>query len=515
MEFSNIQPVSQSGHLQEQASVNGADELCSIFNNQANAGDQIEIFLAIAEGQSETAPIHFSTLVKKSNQDPIKALALRGLSETSQPYKQVLASCESLASQELLQLLCSEIRNRSSELIAWAAAEALREMGFSLENIYHPQGGNLSEPPRRIQNEILDRKIQEIDRIQRLNSRGQFTAEYERFLNFWVYGPTVQFFEESLASQNYIDIADDILHMTQIRGIQLALNASNKKVQELALNKAGFLFRQYLEADQVEFRNTLGNKLKRFLRGDSSSDSALEKVAKALTCEQLDMELDHLNLSEFTIVQLNQQLNRLEEYSSSLSSIFSEAIHLVEHSALINFLTRKKLILLDCMDNRIEIVQKQVRAIQPEKEKLKKNYAVLMQSMRDSQLTVSQNSKLLNLSIDCQTWKDCVKLNSLLTESQQELLSKLEKAIADLETRIEEVEGTPDVWRKFPSGNIGCALGFFLVAAFHFFLIPVIFIIYVYSLLEKRSQEEKISYLRDKETKFSEAKYTLIGGWQL
>jgi hypothetical protein len=221
------------------------------------------MFLAIAEGQPETAITSFSTVVRNLTSPPIKALALQGFGKISQPYKQALALCASKESQELLKLLCSEVRNRSSDLTTWAAAEALKEMGVSLDNIQHPQGGNLSEPPRRIQNEILDRKIQEINRIQRLNSRGQFTAEYERFLEFWIYGPTAQFFEENFTSQRYIEIADDILHATQVRGIQLGLNSSNKKVQELALDKVKVVFNQYANSDKGEFKGILGNSLKR------------------------------------------------------------------------------------------------------------------------------------------------------------------------------------------------------------------------------------------------------------
>lgn len=250
MEFLDLQPVSKSVDLQ-QTPVNNAADLSSIFNSWANAGEQIEMFLAIAEGQPEKAITSFSTVVSNLTSPPIKASALQEFGKISQPYKQALASCTSKESQELLKLLCGEIRSRSSDLTAWAAAEALKEMGFSLNNIQHPQGGNLSEPPRRIQNEILDRKIQEINRVQRLNSRGEFTAEYERFLEFWVYGPTTQFFNENLSSQRYIDIdiAEDILHFTQRRGVQLGLNSSNRKVQELAITKAESIFKQYFKSN--------------------------------------------------------------------------------------------------------------------------------------------------------------------------------------------------------------------------------------------------------------------------
>jgi len=77
MEFSDIQPVSPSGQLQP-TSVGNVAELISIFDSRANAGDQIEMFLAIAEGQPETAIKFFSTIIRKTTRQPIKALALQG-----------------------------------------------------------------------------------------------------------------------------------------------------------------------------------------------------------------------------------------------------------------------------------------------------------------------------------------------------------------------------------------------------------------------------------------------------
>lgn len=279
MEFSDIQPVSPSGQLQP-TSISTAADLSSIFNSRANAGDQIEMVFAIAASNPDTAKNFFSTTIIKSGELSLKTVALQGFGRIPSIYKQALASLTSQESQDLLKLLCREIREAKSDLTAWAAAEALRDIGFPLDKIKNPELGNLSEPPRRIQNEILDRKIQEINKIQRLNSRGQFTAEYERFLEFWVYGPTIQFFEENLASQRYIEIAEDILHMTQVRGVQLGLTSRNKKVQELSLDKAKVIFSQYASSDKGEFKRALGNSLKRFLKETSNGEADLQALVK-------------------------------------------------------------------------------------------------------------------------------------------------------------------------------------------------------------------------------------------
>ena len=278
MEFSSIQPVSNSEQIHLPTKIN-AVYLSYMFDRHSNAGDQIEMFFSIAEGQPEAAISSFDGIITDSPRSTLKALALQGLGKIPKLYKQGLTLCQSTESRKLLKLLCNEIKNNNNDLTAWAAAEALREIGFSLDNILHSQGGNLPESPRRIQDSILDRKLAEvkeikvnnmsfsIGNIRRLNNRGKFTVEYEKFLEFWIYGPTIQIFEEGfesltseegLESEEYIEIVNDILHFTQIRGIQLGLNSSNKKIQELSLNKIKSIFRQYIDLNEGDFKKDLG-----------------------------------------------------------------------------------------------------------------------------------------------------------------------------------------------------------------------------------------------------------------
>ena len=363
MEFSDIQPVSQSGHLQEQFSINSAADLSLIFNSRSNAGDQVEVFLSIAEGQPEIAFDAFNDLVENMTSPPIKSLALQGFGKITQPYKQALALCESKESRKLLKLLCHEVRNRNSHLTAWAAAEALKDIGFSLENIQHSEGGNLFEPPRRIQNEILDYKIQEISRIQRLNSRGQFTAEYERFLEFWIYGPTEQFFSESLTSQKYIEIAEDILDITQIRGIQLGLNASNKKIQELSLRKAESIFKLYLTSHQNDYKKSLGDSLSRFLKENDNITSNLIILANAFVCEEPKQNLDDLTIARLTTEQINQNIDDLKEIYEQIFSVFSSAINISGNKVINSFLSDKKNKYLHLINSWIQRLKNQLTYI--------------------------------------------------------------------------------------------------------------------------------------------------------
>jgi len=452
MEFSDIQPISLSGQLQP-TSISSAADLSSIFNSRANAGDQIEMFLTIAEGQPETAITSFSTVVRNLNSPPIRALALQGFGKISQPYKQALALCASKESQELLKLLCNEINNRSSELTTWAAAEALKEMGFSLDNIQHPQGGNLSEPPRRIQNEILDQKIQEINRIQRLNSQGQFTAKYERFLEFWIYGPIIQFFEESFTSQRYIEIAGDILHVTQVRGIQLGLNSSNKKVQELSLDRAKDVFNQYASSDQGEFKGTLGNSLKRFLQEGKNSESDLQALVKAFIYETPRYNIDDLRLSQLTSNQMEQEISQLESLCSQVSIIFSSAIYVSGEKIINDFLLKQKNTYIDLISSWIERLEKQIKSISVLSISQKSNadliVSILNSVKNHDELQISNNvhsriqkliQKLNSSSVKTQEEQNAV--NNQLGEIKQLIHSSLSNKLNSLKREISSLEGS-------------------------------------------------------------------------
>lgn len=452
MEFSNlqpVQPVSQSGHLHEQISVKSAADMSLIFNSRANAGDQVELFLAIAEGQPETAFTTFSTVVRNLPSPPINALALQGFGKIAQPYKQALASCASKESQELLKLLCDVIKSRSSDLTAWAAAEAIKEMGFSFDNIQHPQGGNLPEPPRRLQNEILDRKIQEINKIQRLNSRGELTAEYKRVLEFWIYGPTSELFNENLISSNYIDIVRDILHFTQIRGVQLGLNANNIKVQEESFDKIKAILLQYYESKENEFKKLLDKKLIRFLKKEVSEIDDLQKLVEALTFKHhLGIDSEKTELTRLTITQINDRISSLEKHRSKVSLTFSSAIGVSGDPTLNRFLTNDKNTYLEEARTWIKNFQDQIDLIKTEQNKIRSNVVLLGKSFEEVHKVdldffydelESLHKEYLNLYQPPKTYEECQLFKSKLSNIKNKLLSYISTKNSDLSKGIDSL----------------------------------------------------------------------------
>ncbi len=344
MDFSEIQPVSLNSHLGQPISINNAADLSLCFNSMANVGDRVEMFFSIAENDPEAAIPYFITLIRNSTKAPIKALAIQSLGKVPRAYKQLLASCASQESQDLLKLLCTEAQSRKSDLTAWAALEALREIGFSPDHIEHPEGGNLSEPPRRLQNEILDRKFEEITRTTQFSTRGRLTAECERLLEFWSYGPISELFNGQMSDYTYIGVVRGVLHLTQIRGVELGLASSNATVREEAFVKTEQIFRSYSDSGDRDFQKTLGNQLKmRFLKESTSKDSDLEKLTQAILFDEpMPINAQTLDLSRMAIADMENSIALLKERCYDLSAMFTSGIEVSSNPSLNSFLRARK-----------------------------------------------------------------------------------------------------------------------------------------------------------------------------
>ncbi|MDJ1171508.1 hypothetical protein PMG71_18925 [Roseofilum sp. BLCC_M154] len=385
MDFSEIQPVSLNSHLGQPISINNAADLSLCFNSMANVGDRVEMFFSIAENDPKVAIRSFITVIRNSTSAPIRALAIQSLGKVAQPYKQLLASCESQESQDLLKLLCAEVQSRKNDLTTWAALEALKEIGFSPDNIQHPDGGNLSEPPRRIQNELLDRQVAQITKIKPANTRGQTTAEYERFLEFWAYGPISELFNENLRHFNYLNLVRDVLHLTQIRGVQLGLSANNQTVREESFTKIQEIFRGYSDSQDKKFRKALENTLKiRFLKEDKSQDADLGKLTRAILYNELT-KTDYTNsdLQEMTVKEMEATAAFMQKQSCDISTIFSSAIEVLHNTELSMFLIKIQKSYLDRLKPCITMLGKRIELLRAEILRVYHNVNLLNEIFQD------------------------------------------------------------------------------------------------------------------------------------
>jgi hypothetical protein len=212
-------------------------------------GDQIQKYFDLADTDPDRAVPCFVNIWENQGSLTTRALALQGLGRAAQHghVKQALADWE------VLKDIAKEVKGKgevSSDLTRWAAAKALEDIGYSLKDLQHLEGGGFTESLDRIRREIRDRKLVEINRIQRLNTRGETTAEYERNLEFWVYGPVEELFAGNDHSPNYQELVKDVISELHGRGVYLGLRSSNRIVHGAALREAEIIFKESAEIEE-------------------------------------------------------------------------------------------------------------------------------------------------------------------------------------------------------------------------------------------------------------------------
>jgi hypothetical protein len=246
------QLTAQGGNNFQPSWPENAGDLIRYLHNADNAGEQTRLFFKLAEEKPGVAFRVFVTILRNQASLPRRALALRGFGKITDPgIKQAIASCQSEDSQELLKWLSEELKGKGEitrDLTRWAAADAIQGIEFPPEYLHHSALGNLSEPPERIAQEIVERNIKQIDKIERLNGTGEWTVEYQRYIDFWIYRPTQELLKDNTAFHNYYNynyttLVQDVLWELQVLGVMLGLGlrgsyTPNQIVQEITIDQA-------------------------------------------------------------------------------------------------------------------------------------------------------------------------------------------------------------------------------------------------------------------------------------
>jgi hypothetical protein len=225
----------------------------------------------------------------------------------------------------VLRDIAKEVKGKgevSNDLTRWAAASALEAIGYSQQSLQHSEGGGFTEPLDRIRREIRDRKLAEINRIQRLNSRGETTAEYERHLEFWIYGPADELLNGNENSRNYADIVGDVISKLHGRGVYLGLISPNSIVQGAALRQAGLIFKE-----SAEIEDFIYGLLEKFLHNSNHETSLRINAAEIInTATDVNRRLKTLSklLLEETELR-NTAVRLLNPYKQQLVKVETDA----------------------------------------------------------------------------------------------------------------------------------------------------------------------------------------------
>lgn len=286
-----------------------------------NVGEQIQAFFDFAENNPDRAVPFFVNIWQTQASLTTRALALQGLGVAAKHYHVK----EAFADWDLLKDIAKEVKGKgevSNDLTRWAAASALEAIGYSQQSLQHLEGGGFTEPLDRIRREIRDRKLAEIKIIQRLNSRRETTAEYERHLEFWLYGPIDELLNDNDSSLNYHDLIRDVISQLHGRGVCLGLMSPNSIVQGTALRQAELIFKESAEIEEY-----LHGLLEDFLHNSNHETSLRINAAEIInTATDLNRRLKTLSklLLEETELR-NTAVRLLNPYKQELARVESDA----------------------------------------------------------------------------------------------------------------------------------------------------------------------------------------------
>lgn len=319
----------------------------------------------------------------------------------------------------------------------WAAASALEAIGYSQQSLQHLEGGGFTEPLDRIRREIRDRKLAEINRIQRLNSRGETTAEYERHLEFWIYGPADELLNGNENSRNYADIVGDVISKLHGRGVYLGLISPNSIVQGAALRQAGLIFKESAEIEKnlyglleeflhnsnhetslrihaaeiintatdlnrrlntliklllekIELRNAAVRLLTPYKHDLTRVEPDADTVLDALVFSYSLNTLQKPQLQDLTISQLETYFPSASQYHREISEIFTSAIAASEalarrygrtSSVLKEFLQNKQDEYLSAIESWIQLLRNQISETETENRKVQSNQDLINEAI--------------------------------------------------------------------------------------------------------------------------------------
>lgn len=316
--------------------INNAADLLDA-GDQLLPGDRIGVFFALAANRPEVSFRAFLTVLQSTADPNYRALALRGLGEIIHPdLLQEIRACETEDTQELLRMLANELLGKgpySNDLTRWAAADALKKLDYPPSILRNTTFGGLMESPERIQREITDRWLAQRGRIQRFDSQGQLTVEYERYLDFWTFGPARRLLQESYLDENDIR---QILEKLSIYGLICAFEdpSINESVQKkFAYPKLKQLANDYLsEPDNLWLKNSLES----FIKDAYRSQSHLTQFAQILRFQHFEKSS---NLNDETIEDLRSEINQSNQKLQEFEEIQNTIQRLAEFGSIVKLCT--------------------------------------------------------------------------------------------------------------------------------------------------------------------------------
>ncbi|MDT9342249.1 hypothetical protein VV11_023685 [Trichodesmium erythraeum 21-75] len=178
--------------------------------------------------------------------------------------KEEIASLKTDFSKNLLFILQQEATGGATQLIRWSAAKTINCIWFDEEWLrqnkpyYVNAQFNINNTRiDRIEKQITEQEVEKLSRLQNKDrysntDRLEFSEDYQKYLEFWVYGPSSVLFElpgksdkyNDLIKDEYSSLIQDVLDKLEPRGIQLGIDSRVTEHVERSLEFAKTLLKK-------------------------------------------------------------------------------------------------------------------------------------------------------------------------------------------------------------------------------------------------------------------------------
>lgn len=185
-----------------------AAEVLEAFRACHDTGEEIELFECLAT-RPEPPLEAFAEILKNIHLEPVLALTIQAFGKiTNTDIKARLKQ-----SDDLLEMLSRKAQSGSTDLIRWAAATVIEEVGFDFIAVSR----YLSQEPKKIAAKINELKIKRFAEPNLLSS-----SDYDEFIHFWAYGPAYVLREDAVKvqRQNAYRTIVDVINTQKLRGIK-------------------------------------------------------------------------------------------------------------------------------------------------------------------------------------------------------------------------------------------------------------------------------------------------------
>lgn len=156
------------------SSLKTARDIMNAFQQCQNAGEQIDLFEALATSYDPPVPA-FVEILRGVKLEPLIFLTIYTFGKIRDAdIRERLQQ-----SEDLLAILSEQAKSGQTDLIRWSAAITIENLGFDFIAVSQ----HLTVEPKNIADRIMRAKLKRLDDKNLLSSN-----DFDEYLNFWIYG---------------------------------------------------------------------------------------------------------------------------------------------------------------------------------------------------------------------------------------------------------------------------------------------------------------------------------------